>query len=192
MLSPRRAACSVLLFVHFCFLLFVSSRETWWLLNKQLTLLPSPNRSEAPPAQRESTGALLFREIVLTYGHLAGIDVGYGFFAPNIPSAYTLAFEVTFPDGSVECVPIQFQPGEGGLRWASLMDFLGRDAADPVGEVLLRLIVHSLRQEYPEATRMRALINSSSQPSIEDFRKGKTASERFVCQYDFHLQPTSR
>ena len=34
--------------------------------------------------------------------NIAGIETGYGYFAPNVPGGYRLVFELHYPDGRVE------------------------------------------------------------------------------------------
>ena len=42
------------------------------------------------------------REALATYLHIAGIESGYGYFAPNVPGSYKLVFELHYPDGRVQ------------------------------------------------------------------------------------------
>ena len=42
------------------------------------------------------------RQALATYLHIAGIETGYGYFAPNVPGSYKLVFELHYPDGRVE------------------------------------------------------------------------------------------
>jgi hypothetical protein len=90
-------ACFLL---HFFLILTVSSRETLWLIARGLTIFPSSFKSYAPTAGTEVTivpGQNLaklnpLRRGLVTYLHIAGIERGYGYFAPNVPAAYKLIF----------------------------------------------------------------------------------------------------
>ena len=42
------------------------------------------------------------RETIAFYLHAAGIEVGYGYFAPNVPYSYKLVFQLTYPNGTTE------------------------------------------------------------------------------------------
>ncbi len=42
------------------------------------------------------------RNGITVYLHCAGIEAGYGFFAPNVPANYKLVFELRYPDGRTE------------------------------------------------------------------------------------------
>ena len=42
------------------------------------------------------------RETIAFYLHAAGIEAGYGYFAPNVPYSYKLVFELTYPNGTTE------------------------------------------------------------------------------------------
>ena len=37
-------------------------------------------------------------EALNTYMQLAGIETGYGYFAPNVPGGYRLVFELHYPE----------------------------------------------------------------------------------------------
>jgi hypothetical protein len=42
------------------------------------------------------------RNGITVYLHSAGIEAGYGFFAPNVPPNYKLVFELHYPDGRID------------------------------------------------------------------------------------------
>ena len=60
-------------------------------------------QSAIAEAHAQHAGALAFLDQVwTTYEHAAGIDTGYGFFAPAVPNASKLVFEITYADGHPE------------------------------------------------------------------------------------------
>ena len=66
------------------------------------------------------------REALNTYVKLAGIETGYGYFAPNVPGGYRLVFELHYPDGRVEYELPSVRSAAAGLRIAGLLDSIGR------------------------------------------------------------------
>ncbi len=66
------------------------------------------------------------RQALATYLHLAGIETGYGYFAPNVPGSYKLVFELHYPDGRVEYELPSVSGAAAGLRIAGLLDTIGR------------------------------------------------------------------
>jgi hypothetical protein len=44
----------------------------------------------------------LLSRAIATYINVTGIEVGYGYFAPNVPETHALVFELSFPDGHLE------------------------------------------------------------------------------------------
>src|SRR5436305_4514001 len=50
----------------------------------------------------ELTASNPVRNALAVYLHVAGIEGGYGFFAPNVPDNYKLVFELHYPDGRTE------------------------------------------------------------------------------------------
>ena len=79
--------------LHFLLIITISCRDIVWLVAHKLTILPSPFRAAAEKVEPIAAGALgdklsasnPFRRALLTYLHIAGIDRGYGYFAPNVP-----------------------------------------------------------------------------------------------------------
>ena len=70
------------------------------------------------------------RQVLATYLHLAGIETGYGYFAPNVPGSYKLVFELHYPDGRVEYELPSVSSAAAGLRLAGLLDKIGRTPYD--------------------------------------------------------------
>ncbi len=96
--------------LHFVLIITISCRDIVWLVAHKLTILPSPFSAAAEKVEPIAAGALgdklsasnPFRRALLTYLHIAGIDRGYGYFAPNVPAGYKLVFELHYPDGRVQ------------------------------------------------------------------------------------------
>nr|MBA3652125.1 hypothetical protein [Chthoniobacterales bacterium] len=65
------------------------------------------------------------RQVLTAYLHDAGIESGYGFFAPNVPSSYKLVFEIKNRAGRVDYELPQVAGNAASLRVVSLLDNLG-------------------------------------------------------------------
>lgn len=181
---------------HLTLLVAVSARETMWLIGHGLTVLPKWSETSARKVDAIASTAVAQTPAKLkrgfqTYLHLAGIESGYGFFAPNVPDNFKLVFELHYPDGHVDYKVAGFSGKESELRLASLMDFVGRTASDPVREILLKLLAHAIWRQHPEATMIRAILGSLSIPSANEFQLGNKPSYEFLYAYDFVLEETT-
>jgi hypothetical protein len=192
MLGRRRVylTCFAL---HFLLIITVSCRETLWLVAHKLTILPSPFSGLAQKAESIASTALgqnlaasnPVRRLLLTYLDTAGIERGYGYFAPNVPGSYKLVFELHHPDGRVEYELPRVNRAAAGLRVAGLLDEIGRTRYDPLREYMVKLLAYSTWRDHPDATMIRAVFGSISLPSISEFEHGKRESYEFLYAYDF-------
>lgn len=179
--------------LHFLLIITISCRDIVWLVAHKLTILPAPFRTAAQKVEPIATGALAdnlsasnpLRRALLTYLHLAGIDRGYGYFAPNVPSGYKLVFELQYPDGRVEYKLPGVNSGAAGLRVATLLDEIGRTRYDPLREYIIKTLAASVWREHPGVKTVRAVFGSLNLPSPAEFEHGKRESYDFLCAYDF-------
>lgn len=128
------------------------------------------------------------RQALTTYLHLAGIEVGYGYFAPNVPGTYRLVFELHYPDRRVEYQLPAVNSAAAGLRVVSLLDQIGRTKHDRLREILIRMLAESVWSEHPDVKAIRAVLESVTLPSISEFKQGKRASYQVLYTYDFSLR----
>jgi hypothetical protein len=191
--KPVYLACFLL---HFLLIVTVSSRETLWLIARGLTIFPSPFKSYAPtagtevatvPGQNRATVNPL-RRAVVTYLHIAGIERGYGYFAPNVPAAYKLIFELHYTDGRVEYRLPRVHSAAAGIRLAGLLDEIGRTGYDPLREYLVKMLARPVWREHPEATTISAVFGSINLPSVNEFEHGARESYQFLYAYDFSVR----
>jgi hypothetical protein len=106
----QRNLCLAWFVLHFLLIIIASCRDLFRLVADGLTILPSSFSIAAQRVETIASRALsqnlpdsnLFRRGLITYLHIAGIERGYGYFAPNIPGGYKLVFELHFADGRVE------------------------------------------------------------------------------------------
>jgi hypothetical protein len=186
-------------FLHFLIIVIISCRETLWLVAHGLTVLPSPFRHYSEKAETVASDALAqnlpasspIRRALLTYLHIAGIDRGYGYFAPNVPVSYKLVFELHYADGRVEYEVPSGNTAAADLRLAALLDEIGRTRVDALREYLVKLLARSTWREYPDVKTVRAIFGLRNLPSIYEFEHGRRESYEFLYAYDFSLEKDS-
>ena len=179
--------------LHFLLIITVSCRDIVWLVAHKLTILPSPFSAAAEKVEPIVAGTLgdklsasnPLRRALLTYLDIAGIDRGYGYFAPNVPSGYKLVFELHYPDGRVQYELPSVNSAAAGLRIASLLDEIGRTRYDPLREYMVKTLAASVWREHPGVKTVRAVFGSLNLPSPAEFERGKRESYDFLYAYDF-------
>ena len=196
MISFRYWARIGWLFLHLLLVALVCTHETAWLIGKQLTILPGVRPhfwNNIETALKTLNGGNLasdnvLRQLVNTYTNIAGIEVGYGYFAPNISDTHALVFELRYPDEHLEYEVPSVAGHEGELRLTGLIEQLGRTDSDPWRNELIRRLANSTWQRHPTAISIRGFFGSVTPPTVTAFKSGK--NERiFTCRYvyDFTL-----
>lgn len=132
------------------------------------------------------------RQVLATYLHIAGVETGYGYFAPNVPGSYKLVFELHHLDSRVEYELPRVNSTAAGLRVAGLLDQIGRSDYDALREILVKMLAHSVWREHPDVTMIRAIFGSIRLPSVNEFEQGKRESYQFLYAYDFSLRKEPR
>ena len=132
------------------------------------------------------------RQALATYLHLAGIEVGYGYFAPNVPGTYKLVFELHYPDGRVEYEVPRVNSAAAASRFTGLLDQIGRTKYDALREILVKMLAQSVWGEHPQVKTIRAVLGSMRLPTITEFERGKRESYEFLYAYDFSLRDAPR
>jgi hypothetical protein len=158
-----------------------------------LTTLQSPFQHYSERAEEIASVALAqdlaasnpVRRALLTYLHAAGIERGYGYFAPNVPPSYKLVFELHYPDGRLEYELPGGDSASADLRLAALLDEIGRTRVDALREYLVKMLARSTWGEHPEVKTMRAVFGLRNLPSIDEFEQGAKESYEFLYAYDF-------
>ena len=128
------------------------------------------------------------RQALATYLHIAGIETGYGYFAPNVPGSYKLVLELHYHDGRVEYELPRVSSAAAGLRIAGLLDKIGRTRYDALRERLVKMLAQSIWREHPEVETIRAVFGSITLPNVSEFERGKRESYEFLYAYDFSLR----
>jgi hypothetical protein len=174
----------------------VSCRDTLRVVAEGPTILPVSFNNFSQKAEMALSAALgqklsasnPAREALNTYVQVAGIEAGYGYFAPNVPGGYRLVFELQYPDGRVEYELPSVRSAAAGLRIAGLLDNIGRTPYDALREILVKTLAKSIWRQHPDVERVRAIVGSIRLPSAREFTEGKRESYEFLYAYDFSLE----
>ncbi len=182
--------------VHVFLISAVCCRETSWLVGRGLTVVPASFKSIGQRSEKITSGALgsdlakanPLRQTIALYTCAAGIEGGYGFFAPNIPGSFALVFEIHYPDGRVEYEQPQVGSAAADLRVAGLLDKMGDSEYDPLREGLVKMMARSIWRRHPDARTIRAVFGSITLPGVTEFEAGKKPSFEVLYAYDFSLK----
>jgi hypothetical protein len=182
--------------LHFLLIISFSCRETLWLITRGSTIFPSSFKSLSQKVETVVDAVLgqhlaasnPVRQALATYLHMAGIETGYGYFAPNVPGSYKLVFELHYHDGRVEYELPRVSSAAAGLRIAGLLDKIGRTRYDALRERLVKMLAQSIWREHPEVETIRAVFGSITLPNVSEFERGKRESYEFLYAYDFSLR----
>ncbi len=134
-----------------------------------------------------SSSRNLWKIVVATYTNAAGIEVGYGYFAPNIPAASALVFECHYPDGRVEYEKPNLQGEAGQFRVSTLVDQIDRTDYDRWRIALIKLLARSTWKRHPDAVMLRAFFGKISPPTMAEYGAGKR-EETFTCLYVYDFR----
>jgi hypothetical protein len=182
--------------VHLLLVALVGLHETSWLMAKQPTIA-SPVSPHLWKNCEEVTATLLgihlppgnlFRQILNTYTNISGIEVGSGYFAPNVPETHALVFELRYDNGHVEYESPLVSSHEGELRLTSLVEQIGRTEYEAWRNELIRRLARSTWQRHPAAISIRGFFGSVKPSTLAEYKSGK--NERiFTCQYVYDFTP---
>ena len=178
--------------VHFLLISMIGLRDIVTFVARGYTWLPGPPKAVAQRVETALTNGLErlrtsdpLSEATVTYVHLAGIESGYAFFAPNVPDNYKLVFELHYPDGRIEYDLPHASNASAGFRLATLVDNIGRTDSDDLREVMVKMMAYSAWQAHPEAAMIRAVIGFANLPTASEFARGVRESDKFLYAYEF-------
>jgi hypothetical protein len=182
--------------LHFLLIIAFSCRDTLGLVAQGPTIFPPSFKRFSQKADAAMSAALgqrlaasnPVRKATATYLHIAGIETGYNYFAPNVPGSYKLVFELHYPDGHVEYELPRVSSAAAGLRIAGLLDEIGRTPYDALREYLVKMMVRSVWREHPAVKTVRAVFGSIRLPGVTEFEHGQRESYEFLYAYDFSLR----
>ena len=182
--------------IHFFLITAVCLAGIFWLIAQGSTILPAVCNEYARWAELAATwclgkGAVAsnpFRRGIATYLHAAGVQAGYSFFAPNVPSQHRLTLELFYEDGRVEYESPHVRSKAAALRLESLLDRLPDQRYEPVREILVKMLAFSVWREHPDVEKIRATFGSVNPPGINEFEQGKTETFQPMFSFDFSLR----
>lgn len=182
--------------MHFFFITAVCFAGLFSLIGEGATVLPSAVEPYARKAElvaawllgKEEPGSSPIRRGIATYLHAAGIQTGYTFFAPNVPSYHRLSFELYYDDGRVEYESPHVIGKAAALRVDTLLDKLAEARYEPLREVVVKLLALSVWRQRPDVKKIRAVFGSVNTPTIAEFEHGERESFQPLFSYDFSLR----
>ena len=152
--------------LHLLLIISFSCRDTFRVVAEGPTILPVSFKNFSQKAETALSAVLSQKlpvsnpvgETLNTYVQLAGIETGYGYFAPNVPGGYRLVFELHYPEGRVEYELPSVSSAAAGLRMAGLLDSIGRTPYDALREILVKTLAQSVWREHPDVESVRAIL----------------------------------
>jgi hypothetical protein len=182
--------------IHFFLLTAVCLAGIFSLIAESSTILPSACEKSAREAELVASWLLAkqagasnpIRQGIATYLHAAGMQAGYSFFAPNVPSQHRLTLELFYDDGRVEYESPHVRSRAAALRLESLLDRLAEERYEPVREVLVKSLAFSVWREHPDVKKIHATFGSENPPEMSEFEHGKAETFQPMFGFDFSLR----
>ena len=189
----RSRLCMAWLALQLPLIISFAVRDTLRSIAEGPTILPTSLKSSSKKAEGVLSTALgqrlptsnTYREALATYVNLAGIELGYGYFGPNVPGTYKLTFELHYPDGHIEYELPQVSSVAAGLRVSRLLDEIGQTKYDTLREILVRMLAQSVWREHPEVKAVHAVFEWIRLPRLNEFEHGKKESHHVLYTYEF-------
>lgn len=123
---------------------------------------------------------------VRVYSHYAGTDTGYSLFAPNVPSAIGVMFELKDSEGNMTMK----LPSLNSL--SGLDRFTGNLSTYRSFEELRPLLAYGwalrMLEIYPEFTEVTVIIGSHRMPTMSAYQEGKRPEFEELARYEFALE----
>lgn len=188
--------CAVWFALHFFLIAVVCLRDTFSSLAEG-TSIPTRSPTELWDQAEAIASAALgerlpaanpLRQGLAAYENCAGIESGYGYFAPSVPSSCKLVFELHYPDGRVDYELPHVGGAAAGYRMATLLDNIQHLRYAPLREAIVKSLVYSIWQDHPDAIRVRAIFGVVNLPGPAEFRAGKRESYDELYSYDFRFR----
>src|SRR5437667_9564577 len=166
MISKR--VCATWFGAHFFLITAVCFSGVFSLIAEGSTILPSALDKYARKAEiaaawllgKQAGASSPVRQGIATYLHAAGIQAGYAFFAPNIPSYHRLTLELFYDDGRIEHESPRLRGKAAARRLESLLDRLADERYEPIREVLVKMLALSVWRQHSDVKKIRAVFGS--------------------------------
>ena len=178
---------------HFFLVTVVCSRDTCALLAEGYTFSPSWLEKYWRKAEAVTSGLLgeqlpplnPLRQGLAVYIHGAGIQSGYGFFAPNVPNNYKVVFELHHSDGQIEYALPRIGSEAAGLRLGTLLENIAPDHDGALRVDVLKMLAYDTWREHQDVTSIRAVFGMVNLPTAAEFALGQEESYQFLYAYEF-------
>ncbi len=122
---------------------------------------------------------------LVPYAHLAGTDTGYTLFSPNVPSAMSVAFELSNPLGDTVAVLPTLNTREGTDRF--YVNFNTYKSVEEMRTLLAFSWGVRTMEIYPGYTDVAVVLGSHRKPSMKDYRHGVQSHFVESARYEFTL-----
>lgn len=194
----RRRILVTVFIAHFLLIALVCLRELLLIIGEENTVWPQAWRAVPDKIGLALSLSSTFsphhpvRQVFGTYLNAAGIENGYGYFAPAVPNPYKIVFELHYPDGHVDYQLPRVASYASGLRVTSLIDYLSRVHDDGVRALIVKMVTYSVWRENPQATIIRSHFIRGELSSASDYQT-KPSSYVVLHSYEsrFRDQPGS-
>lgn len=179
--------------LHFSLILLVCLRDTFSVLGESVTFFPrSLDRywrageaiTSIPLGETLSVDNPI-RQGIAAYLQGAGIESGYGYFAPNVPNSYKIVFELRYSNGRVDYELPRVGGTETGSRLSSLLDRIAEESYEPLRAMFVRMLAYSIWQDHQDAMSIRAVVGYVKLPAPGEFERGQKESYHTLFAYDF-------
>ena len=182
---------------HLLLVLTVSCRDTFVALSQGHTIFPSKLDRSWREAESVTTAVIgqdlsksnPLHQVLGAYLNAAGIEAGYGFFAPHVPGAYKLVFELHYHDGRIEYETPSVNTSSARLHLVSLLDFIGQVEDSVVREGLIKFLVYAVWREHRDVSMIRAIFGTVDIPTATEFEHGRRESYQVLYAYDVTFEP---
>jgi hypothetical protein len=182
---------------HLLLVLTISCRDTFVALSKGQTIFPNDLDSSWRKAADVTTAVIgedlsksnPLRQGLSAYLNAAGMEAGYGFFAPHVPGTYKLVFELHYHNGRVDYETPNVKTGSARLHLVSLLDFIGQVEDGVVREGMIKFLVYAAWREHRDVSMIRAVFGTVDFPTAREFESGKKESYHVLYAYDVTFEP---
>jgi hypothetical protein len=179
--------------LHFSFILLVCLRDTFFVFAESATFFPrsldrywrAGQAIVSIPLGETLTVNNPIRQGIAAYLSGAGIESGYGYFAPNVPDTYKIVFELQYPDGRIEYEMPRVAGAATGLRLSSLLDRIAEETYEPLIATFVKMLAYSVWQDHQDAMSIRAVVGYVELPTPDEFERGQKESYHALFGYDF-------
>ena len=155
---------------------FPRSLANYWRAGQTVTSIPLGEKLSVDNPIRQGVAAYL---------RGAGIDAGYGYFAPNVPNSYKIVFELHYADGRTDYELPRVGGAATGLRLASLLDRIAEETYEPLRAMFVKMLAYSVWQDHQQAMSIRAVVGYVELPTPNQFERGQKESYHALFAYDF-------